>query len=243
MLHMAICDDDITFLDKSEAIVRAYNKTQAAETHIVVEKYPSSSILLDNVMDGDIYDVYLLDIEMPEIDGLSLAQHINEIQPKAVILFLTSHDELEYAQAGFKVKALRYIHKLNMEETLPEALGAAIQEIQSSDIRYLTLTYYNDSVRIPYDRIMYIQRVKRVSEIVVKGQEPYRDNHGLMELYEKLNDSRFVYIERGCFVNLDYVLRIGDSQVWLASGEKLPVSRKMLPSLRATILRLWGGIS
>lgn len=243
MLRMAICDDEEFFLDKSDLLIRNYNKTRTEEANIIAEKHKSPQILLDNVTDGDKYDIFLLDIEMPEMDGLSLARQIKENLPRAAIIFLTSHDELNYAQESFKVNALRYICKLNMEETLPEALDAAIHEMQKTHTRYLTVTHYNDSIRVAYDDIIYVQRVKRVLEINIKDQEPLQDRHGLMELYGKLDDPRFVYIERSCFVNLDYVLRIAESQVWLKGGEKLPVSRKMLPSLRATILNLWGGVS
>ena len=64
----------------------------------------------------------------------------------------------------------------------------------------------------------------------------------MAEVYQKLDDLRFVYVERGCFVNLDYVFRISGSEIILKNGDKLAVSRNLLPKVKQTIFHLWGGV-
>ena len=73
------------------------------------------------------YDIIFLDIEMPKLNGIELAKQIRSKLPDVILIFLTSHNE--FAPQGYKVKALRYLSKLNMREQLNEALSAAVAEL------------------------------------------------------------------------------------------------------------------
>ena len=56
-----------------------------------------------------------------------------------------------------------------------------------------------------------------------------------------MDDPRFQYIERGCFVNLDHVAGISGKEVCLKSGERLPASSAQLAKVREELFGLWGG--
>ena len=96
--------------------------------------------------------------------------------------------------------------------------------------------------RVAYQEILYVHRVKRLTEIVLWGRPPVLDGRALSEVYSALNDPRFVLIERGCFVNLDYVTRISGQEVVLRNGERLQVSRNLLSTVKNTVFQLWGGV-
>ena len=242
MIQLAICDDESIFMDKAEQVILSYNNSLNSQNKLRVSKFQSGKALLANVEDGDIFDVYVLDIEMPEMDGLSLARAIRNFQDHAVLIILTSHSNMSFTEESFKLNVLRYVNKMNMEETLPEALDAAIKQVQAQAPLYLLVTHYHDVIRIPYQDIVYVHRVKRLTEIVLKDRQTIQDGRTLSEVFQKLNDLRFVYVERGCFVNLDYVFRISGSEIILKNGEKLAVSRNLLPKVKQTIFHLWGGV-
>lgn len=239
MIRLAACDDERIFLDKTKKFINQYNRSQPDTRNLDCITYSSPRFLLDCVLAGEIFDIFLLDIEMEELNGLTLADEIRKKRPEAVIIFLSAHTEFFIAQECFKVGAFRYISKYTMEETLPEALSAAIEEIEKRQSQYLVLSHYTDQIRIAYDDILYVHRSMRTSEIIIKNQEPLQSRHGLNELYQKLSDSRFVYIERGCFINLDYVLCFSASEISLKTGEKLPISKNMLPNLRTSFGQFW----
>lgn len=242
MIRIAICDDEAIFLDQVKTLLEKYAKESKLPMVVNPEYYSSPEWLRDSILDGEHFDVFLLDIEMPNLDGISLSQFIRRHFPESIIIFLTSHTDFSFIQAGFKVSALRYISKFDIQDALLEALNEAASLLQVNSTKHLVLSHYNDTVRIPYNNIIYVQRVMRYLEITVIDQpEPYRSSYGLRDLFSKLNDPRFVYIERSCFVNLDYVTRLTSSVIHLKSGETLPISRKLLPKLKSTILKLWGG--
>ena len=242
MIRLAICDDDPRTLEEAGQIIQACGREGRFQQLIEVAAFQSSQALADNVEDGELYDVFLLDVEMPGLDGISLGWRIRQKRPDAVILFLTSHSSMTITAESVKLKVLRYVSKLEMDTALPEALQAAVEQVESQTPFYLLVTRYHDVTRVAYQEILYVHRVKRLTEIVLWGRPPVLDGRALSEVYSALNDPRFVLIERGCFVNLDYVTRISGQEVVLRNGERLQVSRNLLSTVKNTVFQLWGGV-
>ena len=67
-------------------------------------------------------DIYLLDMELPKENGLSIGKKIKECYESAVIIYVTGH--VEYAVEAYEVNAFRYVPKTILEQKLPEALNA-----------------------------------------------------------------------------------------------------------------------
>lgn len=242
MIRLAICDDDTIAVEQIERAVQDFNASHREWQAIHTEKYVSSQLLCDDVTDGKIFDAFLLDVEMPEMDGFQLADRLRLQLPAAAVIFLTSHIEPHLIQESFKVGTLRYVNKLDMGRALPEALEAAVALCRKTAGSYLTVTHYTDAVRIPLDEIIFVHKVARSLEIVTERQGKLKDNRGLKDLLAALNDERFLLIDRSCFVNLDFITQIAESDLILKTGERLAVSRKLLPQVKAAIVRLWGGV-
>ena len=128
MAIIAICDDNEIQLRSAAEAVHEYNLTLPDDAvHFSVRTFTSARQLWFEMADQKIADLFLLDIDMPEMSGLELAEKIREIGPRTLILFLTSHTE--YALQGYKVDAFRFIPKDRLKEELPEALRAAEKEL------------------------------------------------------------------------------------------------------------------
>ena len=83
----------------------------------------SSGQLLYDVEEGAHFDLLLLDIEMPEKDGMCLAASLRRHLPMALIIFITSHTQ--YAVKAYELSVFRYIPKSEMETCLPLGLNRA----------------------------------------------------------------------------------------------------------------------
>ena len=126
MIKIALCDDDSPFVCKITGLIQSL--LQNSTDSPVITTYINPTALMDAISDGERYDVYILDVEMPEQNGLEVAKHILQFQPNAALLFLSSH--LNYATEGYKVQALRYVPKLDLENALPEALEQALATLE-----------------------------------------------------------------------------------------------------------------
>lgn len=240
MYKLAMCDDDAVFLDNTEKIVLQYNLTHKSQYGFQIHKYISPNELLNDLAESANYDIFLLDMEMPEMSGTDLAKRIREMFPSAVIVFLSSHTEFQFAQEGYKVQAIRYVSKLMMDFTLPEALEAAIKLIERANSQYFVFSYYSEVKRIPYSDILFLQKLGHMVVIHTDNNREYQMKTQLKDVYKKLNDIRFAYVDQSTIINLDRVSQLAESEVTITGEIKLPVSRKMLPSLKASLLRLWG---
>lgn len=240
MLKLAICDDDYNDIERCKSIVERYNSTHSCQFAAREFQYPAT--LHDEIVDGESFDVFILDIAMEMMDGFSLAKEIRRYWPGAAIIFLSSHTEYDFTQEGYKVRALRYVSKLAMETGLAEALETAAETCRAAEARYYTISHYNDIMRIPLGDIIYIHRVSRTTEVVTENHGQPVIRKPLKEVMGELNDRRFVYADRSCIVNGNHVISVQSSALVLRSGETLPVSRKMMPTVKKELLRLWGGL-
>lgn len=87
--------------------------------------------------------VAFIDIEMPELDGLTFAEKLLEIQPEVMIAFITSWNQ--YAVQAFELSALDYVMKPIKEERffkLTEKIQAEINRKEQISYAEQVLTLY-----------------------------------------------------------------------------------------------------
>lgn len=237
MTKVAIVDDNEVILREVEDLTKKYMET--ASYSFQIKTYIKPLALISSIIDGDRFDIYVLDVEMPGSNGMDVAEVIRKFQPVAIIIFLTSY--LEYATKGYAVKALRYILKNKMAEELPEALETALKSLTNSDKLCLMVSRYSNVTRVLYNDIIYVRKNYRSLQIVTSEQGSLSDNRGIKEIFESINDPRFVFTDRSCFINLNFARAIDGNWMVMKNGERLPISRPMMPKVKDAIMRLWGG--
>ena len=237
MLKIALCDDDSQFVSKITGLIQSLLQNGAESP--VITTYINPVALTAYISDGERYDIYILDVEMPDLNGMDVARCIREYQPNAALLFLSSH--LSYATEGYKVQALRYVPKLDLENALPEALEQALATLEKADTRSIMVQHYQNYTRILHKDILYVQKMQRSIQIVTDRQGNFKDNRGIKELFSEINDSRFIFTDRAYFVNLDYVQELDGSWLVLNNEDRVPVSRPMMPNVKKAMIALWGG--
>lgn len=236
MIRVALCDDDPHFLERLHQSVDLW----FTEHQIVSScaEYLSAKALWDSV-DTASFDIFFLDIEMPEVGGMELAKQIRETHPDSVIIFLTSHDE--FAPDGYRVQALRYLSKQTWRKYLSEALRAAMVQLEKQETGSLAVSHYGNLQRIPFRDILYIRHISRYCQIVTRDGKMVQDERGIKKLFETIGDERFIFIDRGAFINLDYIQKIESGEAVMTNGDSLPISRRLLPQVKLTINRYYGG--
>lgn len=235
MINITICDDseqDIELLKKEIDKYRIKN-------HVLlnVHEYTNPELLYYELGEGKVDDIYILDVSMPGKDGFMIADEIRKHDENAVIIFLTTLHER--AIEGYKSKAIRYILKFNMIDEINEALDAAMNEIASRSDRKVTLQRYSNYWRVSYRDIIYVNRVSRQLLVFTASYGELTDNRGITEFFNCLDDNRFLFIDRSCFVNIDYISQIIGNDIKLKNGKLLPVSRRAMQTVKQKLLEYW----
>ena len=224
-VRIAICDDEEiyrielkTLLDKL-LINDDYDIDTFADGRILIESFSSSP-----------YDLVFLDIEMPSIDGITLAKKIRTASENVFIVFLTGH--IEYALEGYEVNALRYLTKPVDINKLREVLKY-VQEKRGNS-RQLIIKEDGAEILIDTEDVVYMESMDQNVRIVTsKGEHVIRHNIGDFE--EKLKNDGFFRIHRGYLISLSKVKKLVKNDVIMEGDISLPVSRSNQKALKEAL--------
>ncbi|HIS31879.1 MAG TPA: response regulator transcription factor [Candidatus Limivivens intestinipullorum] len=236
MIKIAICDDEEKAVSLHEKMVKGCLQKQGIGCEITTY-IQSRNLLYDITDDGFFYDLILLDIEMPGVSGMEIPKRIGEYLPNVRIIFVTSHTE--YAIDAFELSIFRYVPKSNLEEKLAAAVTDAARLIELEAGQEYTIRTANRMEKIPYKDILYIQRDGKNASIVSNGGVS-KVRKSLQQVFQELDTPEFLFIDRGCIVNIIQIMKISDSMAVLKNGECLPVSRSHLPEVKRQINQFWG---
>jgi len=125
MRRILIVDDELFILNGLTAMVKEANFAESE-----VYKAASSSEAL-NWLQRTTIDVVLTDICMPGMDGLELQRRIHRQWPRCKVIFLTGHDDFDYAREAIRNRAADYILKTDGDEPVLRAIRRALEEIEA----------------------------------------------------------------------------------------------------------------
>ena len=160
---------------------------------------------LDRLLENEA-DVVLLDIRMPQMDGIELAQHLQKLPKPPVIVFTTAYDDS--AIKAFELHAVDYLLKPIRTARLLEALNRAraTVPVQTEVLRGLLpeprrnfSIHERGKIRlIPIEQVLYLRAELKYITVRTAERE-YLLEESLTEL-EKEFTARFVRIHRNCLV-------------------------------------------
>ena len=221
MIKIAICDDEANIRDYLSSLIGA----QSCPCEIV--EYASAG---DCLADHREIDLLFLDIELAPsgsgLDGMALARKIREqaTETQPVIIFVTGYER--YVFDAFDVGAFQYLLKPVDEEKFAQVFARAVAQIGTTKEklgRVLTLQSANTSKTVPLDSIYYIESSNHKVELHLRNGE--------FACYAKIGDlelelqDQFFRIHKGYLVNLSYVAGYSKTEVTLANGERLLLSK------------------
>lgn len=227
---IAICDDEVSVIEYVSSIVMDWAKNSFHD--ISLRTFSSAESFLFSYEEENDYDILLLDVEMGQMDGVSLAKTIRKKNETVQIVFITGYSE--YISEGYEVSALHYLMKPVKKEKLSEVLNRAAEKLKKNE-RILTLEMSGEMVRIPLHEIRFID--VNGNYVTIHGKTDYTVKKTLGEMQKEL-DERFFKVGRSCIVNLNIVQRITKKDCYLSDGTSLPLPRGAYEPLNRAIITL-----
>jgi two-component system response regulator AlgR len=245
-MEILICDDEPLAVERLSRLV-----TQMGHQVIATAAYGQQAIEMVQFYQPD---VVLLDIQMPEMDGLTCAQYLRQLEPSPAIVFCTAYDQ--HALDAFKSHAEGYLLKPIMQQELQQVLDqlTKLTQAQMSNLKQkedmdnqtqrhqIAAKTYRGVELVPVENIYYFLADQKYVTV--------RHKNGSVLIDETLKDlelefgERFIRIHRNALVSVHYlegleVINSGQYQVRCRElDERLSVSRRHLPNLRERIQKL-----
>lgn len=226
--RIAVCDDNSADVGYLSSLVSEWEGEP--EDTVVLSDFPSAEAFLFQYAENPNYDILLLDIEMPGMDGVQLARQIRRENEAVQIVFITGYSD--YIAEGYDVAALHYLMKPVHREKLFEVLDRAAEKLKKNE-RVLLLDLSGELVRVPLYEIRYLE--VRQNYVTVHAKQDYTVRKTLGE-FEKELDDLFFRAGRSFLVNLTAVSRVTKQEVYLSDGSVIPLPRGQYERLNRAII-------
>ena len=205
-------------------------------TEITCEYFSGGAAFLTHPVSD--WDLILLDIEMPEMNGLEVARKIREIDAEVLIIFITQM--AQYAIEGYSVRAFDYILKPVNYYSFSMKLQQIVSILQSREARFLVISSLNGKIRLNLNDLRYVEVFDHtLTYHTTSDTFSSTSFRSLGKLETALNSTHFARCHSGYLVNLAFVTGYEKSEVFLGEHTSLPLSRTYSKSFLDQLLAYW----
>ncbi len=219
MIRIGIVDDEKTVLEFLTAKVTEMSN----ELHIDVkiESFLNGADLLNRNHENE-FHIIMLDLEMPDMDGLSVARELRKEYPDFVLLFITNRADLVFQ--SFEYEVTGFIRKSHIDDELKETLDRAYQKVLRRMTNYVLKTENGERVFPSASICYFISKGHRIL-LFDASNKSTRILSTLEKLEDILSPASFIRCHSGIIVNCKFIFSINASDIELTNGQKLPLSR------------------
>ncbi len=205
MIKVLVCDDDKNITDKIQKLLADIQKQYSFEIDIVAVN--DAQLVMKS---KELYDISIVDIEMPKVDGLALSEELKKRNPDAIVMILTSFSD--YLDSAMRIQVFRYLSKpIDVERFTKNFIEAVGYYKQIS--KKIIVESGDEVLTIKTKDILYIENLKHGSVIATKYGD-YKTNKKPQEWYEIINQPNcFTFSHKSFLVNLQNVINFDRNTV------------------------------
>jgi len=236
-MRIALVDDDVKFLAQAARLLEIILEHRRTRAEVV--QFASAEKLLARLSSGESFDMYLLDVVMPGMDGIGLGRRIRRTQPDAPILFFTT--SRDFAVEAIGIEAVSYVIKPFAHEAFAEALERAFRRLATIQPTALMLRGQDGYANVPLRDLVSAEANGHYLSVCLSNGRPLTTRLSLQELWGKLEgDERFVRVGRQLIVNLAQVKSYSNGVLSLSDGKRFVVPRRSLAEVKTAFARFYG---
>lgn len=227
MIRIAFCDDDLIYVNSTLKPI-ASKAVKRAETQAKICFFTDGNELIKEFREHRDFDIVILDIDMPKLNGKLLAKRLRELNSEFTLAFITAFSNEAINTIPFTVKA--FIPKDVSEERMLEALVKLFKDCCEQNPNFRIFEIINDKaaelIRLNDDDIFYFQNRFEHIYLYTKTEQFLLPERSIKQLEQRYDLTGFCRIHTDLIVNIGKVYEIMKNDIVLSNGIKLPVSRR-----------------
>lgn len=236
MLRFAVCDDEEDQCRQIAALLKNYLDSHS-DLQGQVMTFCSGDALLAQAEEQGGFDLYILDILMPELNGIDTGRQLRALGDGGEIVYLTSSND--FAADSYDVRAFFYLLKPMEEAKLFQILDGAVEKLNRRRNCAIVVSTADGSRRILLEQIRYVERVGRCmhyscTDGTVDSQSirvPFREMAAPL-----LADPRFYLCGASFVLNFQHVIGVNGRTALLDNGQTIALPRTVATDFK----KAWG---
>lgn len=228
VLHIALVEDEPITMEQTQKTIK--RTAEELQMLTVFRTFADGS----EMEEDDILwaDLFFLDIETKEENGIDTARRIRKVTGRTPIVFTTNHES--YSVEGYTVQAYRYLLKpIGKEDCMPCLEHAAgLAETKSQEI--VILAQKGKKILIHYCDVIFIEAAEHYCHIYTKnGMIKYRKKFA--EFVNEVPKDQFIQCHRSYLVNRNSICSCEVQGLCMNNGKKVPVSRSFADNVKTAL--------
>lgn len=235
MYHIAIVEDEEEFSAQLQEYLKKYEEEN--DVRFKVSVFWDGAEILEDYQ--PLYDIILLDIEMPKVNGMKAAEKIRAQDADVTLMFITNM--ANYAIRGYEVGALDFVMKPINYYIFSMKMTRVLKRTRKKAQQDILLTLPDGVKKLNIQQIHYVEVQNRV--LSYHTDEGVFSMRGTMQSVEQmLAPYAFAKCNHWYIVNLKHVSEVKKTTVVVA-GHELDVSRRNRTAFLKALTEYVGGVS
>ena len=228
MIRVAICDDMPDILTQTKQLLEQWGTDKHA---LHIDTFSNGDDLI-SAHKRIPYDILILDVVMPLLNGIDTAKELRHFDQTVRIVFLTSTSD--FAVESYLVKASNYLLKPIQPNKFFEAMDELYEEIRQKN-KSIAVRCASTIYRVELARIEYVEAQNKYVQFYLTDGKILSSVQPLYSYEDSLSlEDCFYRCHRSYIVNLQHVHTFTQKEICLRSGAIVPISRKHSKDFEST---------
>lgn len=232
-VRIAVVENELNVAQNDIVLLERYAKENSVSLETAI--FQNGYEFLDTEEE---FDAVLMDIDMPGLNGMEVAEKLREKNKTIDIIFTTNLPQ--FAVDGYKVQALDFVIK---PVTFPN-LSFAMEKVVEKKRNFVNGSFFlrigGFAKRINNEEVLYIEMVNHYIVLHETDMEPLRIRGSLKMIEDLLNPEIFVKINSGIIINISKVSSFENGLVLMEDGSSLPLSRSHKKEFAVRLAEFYG---
>lgn len=232
-VRIAVVENELNVAQNDIVLLERYAKENSLSLETAI--FQNGYEFLDTKEE---FDAVLMDIDMPGLNGMEVAEKLREKNKTIDIIFTTNLPQ--FAVDGYKVQALDFVIKPVTFPNLSFAMEKVVEKKRNIVNGSFFLRIGGFAKRINNEEVLYIEMVNHYIVLHETDMEPLRIRGSLKMIEDLLNPEIFVKINSGIIINISKVSSFENGLVLMEDGSNLPLSRSHKKEFAVRLAEFYG---
>ena len=231
-MKIVVCDDNLNIISEIKEMLNEYSAIK--NVPLEISTFDNGNAVLES---NDNYNIAILDVEMPDMNGIALGEELRKRNKQIVLIYLTAHSQ--YLDSALNLNAARFFEKPIDKDRFFSGIDNAIERIDNTTINFF-IRDDKTQVRVTAESIIYIEISHRKTKVVT-DDKTYFTTHTLDYFKDRLVSSIFAQPHKSYIINFNFITAYERGEIVLGSQYKIPVSRSKQTEFHKSFVRFMEG--